>query len=249
MAGSRHLTADLYSEGDLNRPEVLEGGRCGTYNDKAHRPIRNSFPAKRLRIRRFMLNPRGFPETRISLLRSLRGGAGRVGWREFFDLYAPAVYRVARVRGLSESDADDVVQKVMLSISNHIDAFEYERDRGRFRDWVRRIAENKIRDDFRQSKIASPVQTLPAEHPDSTPSIEALWEEQWRLQDMMHCLDLVASNVSPTRIQAFRLYVLGGLSAQEVADQLDVTVGYVYTARCQLLKMLRVHLDRLDRTS
>lgn len=194
-----------------------------------------------------MFNARGFPETRLSLLHSLRGRAGRVGWREFFELYAPAVYRVARTRGLSESDADDVVQTVMLAISKHIDGFEYERSRGRFRDWVRRIAENKIHDHFRRKNVTSGARQL-SDQPDSRPTVEEVWEAQWRIQDIMHCLDLVADNVSETRIKAFRLYVLDNAPAQEVARQLDVTTGYVYTARCQLLKMLRVHLDRLDRT-
>ena len=75
-------------------------------------------------------------------------------WREFFECYAPPVYRVARLRGLSADDAEDIVQQVMLAVSQHIEGFRYDRDRGRFRQWVRRIAENKIVDLRRKPRMA-----------------------------------------------------------------------------------------------
>jgi len=62
-----------------------------------------------------MQQPMGFPETRPSLLARLGDKSlGPSAWRQFFDAYAPAVYRVARARGFSEPDADDLVQQVMM---------------------------------------------------------------------------------------------------------------------------------------
>ena len=54
-----------------------------------------------------MLQSRDFPETQPSLLRSLReGGPKQSAWREFFECYAPAVFRVARHQGLDRHDAE-----------------------------------------------------------------------------------------------------------------------------------------------
>ena len=157
-----------------------------------------------------MLQSKQFPETRLSLLSRLRDDEpGQSAWREFFERYAPAVFRVSRLRGLDEPDADDMVQQVMLAVSEHIKRFVYDRDRGRFRQWVRTIAERKITDHFRKHK---PVVQLGIEHledrADDRPSVEELWEQEWRLQDMLWCLDQVTADISPRRMEAFRMYVL-----------------------------------------
>src|SRR5262249_54445480 len=93
-----------------------------------------------------MLKPRPFPETRASMLANLQTGGAAGRWRDFYEQYAPAVFRVARLRGLPDMDAEDIVQQVMLSVIQNIEGFTYDIDRGRFRQWVRLVAENKIRD-------------------------------------------------------------------------------------------------------
>lgn len=198
-----------------------------------------------------MLQPRDFPETRPSLLAAMRGdGPAQSAWRDFFERYAPAVFRVARFRGLDEADADDIVQLVMLAVSKHISGFHYDHNRGRFRQWVRRIAESKIVDHYRKanatvSACAQGVELLAA-RPDGRPTTEALWEQEWRLQDMLWCLDQVAADISPRRMQAFRMYVLEGLPAREVAERLDMTSGSVYVTRYCVLGLIRSRLALLE---
>jgi RNA polymerase sigma factor (sigma-70 family) len=190
-----------------------------------------------------MLKPREFPDTRPSLLGALRGEDVE-RWREFFDQYAPAVYRVARLRGLATPDAEDVVQQVMLAVSQHIGGFQYDRDRGKFRQWVRRIAENRIIDLHRKRRA-----TLDAgqfEPVDEEPTPDEVWEREWRWQDVLYCLDEVAKDLSLRRIEAFRLYVIEGLPAAEVAARLDMTVGHVYVTRTQVLNRIRERMSALD---
>jgi RNA polymerase sigma factor (sigma-70 family) len=193
-----------------------------------------------------MLHPRDFPDTRPSLLATLRDGPGQSAWREFFERYAPAVFRVARLRGLDEADADDVVQQAMLAIARHIGTFHYDRDRGRFRQWVRRIAESKIAN---LRRGAPPPRDAPALDtlPDESPTLDELWQQEWRIQDLLWCLDQIAVDISPRRMRAFRMYALEGCSAQETAAALDMTVGYVYVTRNQVLNRVRDRLEELER--
>ncbi len=198
-----------------------------------------------------MLQPREFPETRPSLLRSLRGDApGESPWREFFERYAPAVFRVARMKGLDAHDAEDVVQQVMLAIAGHIGGFDYDRDCGRFRHWVRTIANNKIRDRYRRLAAALPQAALdPAyECVDQQPTLDELWEREWKVQEILHCLDQVAVEFTPKRVEAFRLYVIEGLSAEETARHLDMTRGHVYVTRTEILGRIRERIQRLERS-
>jgi len=181
-----------------------------------------------------------FPDTRPSLIVTLGGDVEATSaWREFFDRYAPAIYRVARMRGLAHDDAEDIVQQTMVSISSHIGDFRYDRDRGRFRNWVRTIAENKIRSMWRKRPAAQAGLSQLDALPDGAPSVEDLWEEEWRIQDLNWCLDQVERDVSPRRMEAFRKYVLEGIPAEEVARQMEMSVGNVYVTRHTVLSKIR----------
>jgi RNA polymerase sigma-70 factor (ECF subfamily) len=192
-----------------------------------------------------MLQPAGFPETRASLLAKLGDNSlGQSAWRQFFDCYAPAVYRVARVRGFLGPDADDVVQQVMMSMVAHLGDFKYDRDRGRFRNWVRTVAENKIREVKRRKKL--PQVDI---DPNNEPTTDTIWEEQWRLQDLLWCLDQVGQEISPKRLAIFKMYSIDGVSPTEVAKQMNTSVGYVYVTRHLVLNLIRKKAKALDEPS
>ena len=52
-----------------------------------------------------------FIPTRTSLLGRLKNWDDQESWKEFFDTYWKMLYSVARRTGLSETDAQDVVQE------------------------------------------------------------------------------------------------------------------------------------------
>lgn len=184
-----------------------------------------------------MLQPSDFPQTKPSLLATMRDQTGSLAWREFFARYAPAVYRVARARRLCAQDADDIVQQVMLAIATRIHGFSYDRDRGKFRNWVRTIAENEIRKTRRRSKTQAEAPL--ATRVDHQVSVEASWEQEWRLQDVFDCLEKIEAHLAPERAAAFRLYVLEGWSAADTAKHLSMTVGHVYVTRTQVINRIR----------
>ncbi|GJM18174.1 MAG: hypothetical protein DHS20C14_03870 [Phycisphaeraceae bacterium] len=96
----------------------------------------------------------------------------------------------------STHDAEDIVQQTMVSISSHIGDFQYDRDRGRFRNWVRTIAENKIKSAWRRRSTAGMDAAFVEAASDVAPSIEEVWEDEWRIQDLLWCLDQVARVVA-----------------------------------------------------
>ena len=196
-----------------------------------------------------MLSSRPFPETRPSLLCSLRDGQPQPSaWREFFERYAPAVFRVARRQGLDTHEADDIVQETMLAVAKHIAAFDYRRDRGKFRQWVTTIAANKGRDLLRRQSAACERLGVPqAQDPaDGRPTLGELWEQEWQAQDMLWCLDRVGEEIAPQRMAAFELYVLQGVSAEETGKRLGMTRAHVYVTRSQVVRRIRTLMEELD---
>ncbi len=198
-----------------------------------------------------MLKPREFPDTRPSLLGTL-GDPDQPdsAWREFFGCYAPSVFRVARQRGLGTDDADDIVQQVMIVVSAHIGDFQYDRDRGRFRDWIRTVTANKIRDLFRRRQSAPGVARIERFEVDQLEGSDGadLWDQEWQVQDMLHCLKLVGREIAPKRLEAFKLYTLKGVSAEETARRLGMSRAHVYVTRTQVIKRLRELMDELEET-
>lgn len=194
-----------------------------------------------------MVRASRFPETRPSLLATLADGpGGEPAWREFFDRYAPAIYRVACMRGLPHHDAEEIVQQTMVSISSHIGGFHYDRDRGRFRSWVRTIAENKIRAAWRSQGRGGGAHALAEDLADGSPTLEEIWEDEWRMQDLLWCLDQVERDIAPRKMEAFRRYALEGVPAQEVAREMSMTVGNVYVTRHAVLAKVRAKMAELD---
>ncbi len=194
-----------------------------------------------------MLHSKKFPDTRPSLIAQLGDGPDtQSAWREFFSRYGPAIYRVARMRGLCDQDADDIVQQVMVAISSHIGDFQYDRDRGRFRHWVRTVTENKIRQNARRRQLPVAAEADVAVCADEAPSLEETWEREWQLQDILWCLDQAADDIAPRRMEAFRMYAIDGVPAAEVAKRLDMSVGHVYVVRHLVLNMIRKRIDELN---
>ncbi|MGD8453213.1 MAG: sigma-70 family RNA polymerase sigma factor [Phycisphaerae bacterium] len=190
-----------------------------------------------------MLRPREFPETRASMLSAMREAGQDSAWRTFFACYAPPVFRMARTRGLSHEDADDVVQQVMVAVARHITDFRYDRDRGRFRSWVRTITRSKVNDRLRAALRRREHAAVPFDE-ERDGEIKAVdeerqWGQEWLLQDLNWCIERVRDEVAPHRFEAFWLYAIEGRPAEEVAQQTGITVGNVYVTRSLIAKRVR----------
>lgn len=197
-----------------------------------------------------VLRPGNFPETRASMLSAMRGGQRESAWREFFSCYAPPIFRAARQFGLGEEDAEEIVQRVMITVSQHIEHFRYDRDRGKFRNWVQTITTNRVRDRLRgvQRDQVRSVNGFDLRHLDATTDDEAsMWAQEWLLQDTLWCLEQVRGEFAPHRYEAFRLSVIEGLPVAEVAQKLGMTPGHIYVTRSQVAKRVRELMERLNR--
>jgi RNA polymerase sigma-70 factor (ECF subfamily) len=167
-------------------------------------------------------------------------------WDEFHKLYSPLLYRYARGHGLSREDSEDVRAQCLEVITRKIGGFDYDKERGGFKNWLYRIANGKVIDLLRKhrEKIADTrdLQALA----DPGPAPDEAWEQHWKNQHLKYCVEQVRGSVSERNYQAFHLLLFDDCPVEEVCARLGMNANQVYKAKSRVLKRVRKILSELD---
>src|SRR5579864_1571102 len=102
-----------------------------------------------------------FIPTRYTLLSRLQNWEDNESWKDFFDTYWRLIYSVARKSGLTEVEAQDVVQETVISVSKHIHKFRRDCKLGSFKGWLRNLTRWRIADQLRKRMHPAPAPDLP----------------------------------------------------------------------------------------
>ncbi len=203
-----------------------------------------------------------FPEerllpTRRSLLDRLRNWEDHAGWQEFFTTYWKFIYGVAIRSGLSDSEAEEVVQETVVSVARKMPDFVYDPARCSFKGWLVHVTRLRIIDQFRRRQPThghtpegpydSRATPLIERIPDSgvNPPLESLWEEEWERNLIDAAMERVKLRVKPAHYQIFHLSAVKGLGTLEVARMLEVNPGQVYLVRHRLAREVKREVERL----
>src|SRR6266566_3998809 len=100
------------------------------------------------------MNDDEFIPTRRSLLSRLKNWDDQASWQEFFDTYSKLIYRAATKAGLTDAEAQDVVQETVIIVTKKIPGFKYDPALGSFKSWLLLITRRRIE---KQLKKRMPV--------------------------------------------------------------------------------------------
>lgn len=195
--------------------------------------------------------------TRRSLLDRLRNWEDQASWRDFFNTYWKFIYSVAIKSGLSDQEAEDVVQETVLSVAKKMPDYVYDPARCSFKGWLMHVARLRIMDQLRRRPPA--FRQMPTSERDSrqTPTVErvpdpasaadfdAAWDEEWESNLVDAAMERVKLRVKPEHYQIFYLSAVKGLKTGEVARMLQVNIGQVYLVRHRLAKEVKREVQRL----
>src|SRR2546428_5319163 len=91
--------------------------------------------------------------TRYSLLNRLKDLGDHASWQDFFDTYWRLIYNVAVKAGLTDAEAQDVVQETVIAVARKIAEFKADPAYGSFSAWRMRLTRWRIADVFRRPVI------------------------------------------------------------------------------------------------
>lgn len=188
------------------------------------------------------------PSTRITLLARLRHDGDAEAWTTFVDLYTPLVFRYCRSRNLQEADARDVAQQVLAAVHRSIGKFEYDREKGRFRNWLGAVTAHEIsryqRKERRTGKgVGEGWGDERAKFVESAADPE--WIEEFNSYIFQLALERIRPEFEPQVWQAFDLTWLQDVQPRVAATQLGHPAAWVYRARYKVIDRLRKELEYL----
>lgn len=182
-------------------------------------------------------------DTNTYLLMGLKDQGNDRVWAEFCARYRPVIVAFARHLGLSDDEAQDAAQDTLIAFADAYRRGQYDREKGRLRTWLHAIARNQIhyrqRRAGRHRSIQSEDKTQLLEAIPDTEDFTSIWEGEWQKALVTACLKHVSRYLEQTTMQAFDLFVLQELPADQVAARLGITRNAVFKAKRRVLSHLR----------
>jgi RNA polymerase sigma-70 factor (ECF subfamily) len=208
-------------------------------------------------------------QTRPSLLNRLKTGNDTESWQEFYRIYGKLVRDFAIQAGLTDTEADEVVQETAIAMVRHLPRYRYDPKVCRFKSWLLNQASWRIKDQLKKrQRAAGPGSDRPgdavqrsAAPPEDTArtatinrvpdpaaiNLDVLFENQWRENLLAVALGRVKEKFSLKQFQVFDLLVLKEWPAADVARSLGISLANVYVTRHRISAAIKKETKRLEK--
>jgi RNA polymerase sigma-70 factor (ECF subfamily) len=152
--------------------------------------------------------------------------------------------------GLQSADADDLTQRVFISVARKVSEWEPRSSDTRFRNWLGRIARNAILNELARAKPDRAVgagahDDVLVEIPDRS-DLESTIEIEARRQALRFAISSIEGEFSPLSREMFRQTAIEGIPPQVVANTLGKSVGAVYIARCRIMQRIKERIEEMS---
>jgi RNA polymerase sigma factor (sigma-70 family) len=194
--------------------------------------------------------------TRYSLLSRLQNWDDQESWRVFFDTYWRLIYSVALKAGLTESEAQEVVQETVICVARNIHKFKRDRRLGSFKGWLCHLTRWRIADQIRKRTglLQGNVEGAPRQYQplEDIPDLAddgggPEWEQEWQSNLLRTAMQRVKGRVKEEHYQIFDLSVVQGWPVRRIGQTLGVSAAQVYLVRHRVSRLLQKEVKALTK--
>jgi RNA polymerase sigma-70 factor (ECF subfamily) len=209
--------------------------------------------------RHFDSGPDELAPTRQSLLERLRNLEDHAAWQEFFDTYWKLIYCAAIKGGLSDDEAEEVVQETVIGVARKMETFRYEPQTCSFKGWLMHVTRRRIIDHLRKRQTRPPSFVPIKADTDTTETalqvpdaaaqqaFESMWDEEWEKNLVDAAMERVKQKVNPKHYQIFYLHHVKNMGARDVGQLMKVSAAKVYVVCHRVGRLVKREVEGLER--
>lgn len=134
---------------------------------------------------------------------------------KLYKLFAPKMYGVCLRYSKDATEAEDNLQDGFFKVFTNIKGFRHE---GSLEGWIRRIMVNVSLEKYRKQNMLHPVEDV------------SVYDSQHISEDILDKISAkelieVIQQLPPRYKMVFNLFVIEGLSHQQISEEMQITVG------------------------
>jgi len=188
--------------------------------------------------------------TSQSLLDRLQTHPDPQAWQRLVAIYEPWLRSWLGRHQLQPVDIDDLLQNILLVVSQKLPVFVHNGQPGAFRAWLRTILVHQVRhflrtQRHRQARTAAPLPDWLDQLEAPRSSLSQQWDQEHDREVVRRLLAAVQPEFQPRTWEVFRMLVLEDRPATEVAQHFGMERNAVYVAKARVLARLRQELRGL----
>jgi RNA polymerase sigma-70 factor (ECF subfamily) len=185
--------------------------------------------------------------TSRTLLDRLRNRTDSQAWLLWLAVYEPWLRHCLERHRLQTVDVEDLLQTILVVVSQKLPAFVHSGQPGAFRAWLRRVLVNEVRNFLRarQRQAADAPPDWLDQLEDASSELSRQWDREHDQQVVRRLLATIQPDFEPQTWEAFRLLVLEDRPTTEVAQRTGMKPNALYVAKSRVLKRLRQELSGL----
>ena len=197
-----------------------------------------------------------FIPTRATLLQRLKNWQDESSWQEFFDTYWKLIYGVAIKSGMTDVEAQEVVQETVIAVAKKIAEFKTDPAFGSFKAWLLHLTRGRIADQFRKRQRQGCAQQHRSDKTSTTSTLgkiqdpagfelEHIWDDEWEKNLIDAAIEKVKRQSNARHYQMFYLHVIKKQSVLRVAKTLGISAAQVYLVKHRIGRRIKREIKHL----
>lgn len=180
--------------------------------------------------------------TRQTLIERLRTKSDEESWQTFAETYQRYIYVVIRRMNIDHSEAEDLVQDVLLKVWNKLESFNYEPNKAKFRTWLSRVIKNHVFNYVESRRSYSNKLEKAGQEPQkfyTEDEIDAVMQKEWENYITNLALERIKNQFTGNAIKVFEMS-LSGVPVGDIAEKLDIKENTAYRlknrVKCKIIE-------------